>query len=62
MSETEIVSLDGKLEPEAKHETSRHDAALLSIAVSLKRIADTMDGTASGVCVTNTIFGRRRAD
>jgi hypothetical protein len=58
----EIVSLDGKLEPEAKNETGRHDAALISIAVSLKRIADTMDGTASGVCVNDTIFGRRRAD
>lgn len=31
----------------------------LSIAVSLKRIADTLDGTAAGVCVTETIFGRK---
>lgn len=32
----------------------------LSIAISLKRIADTMDGTAAGLCVTETIFGRAR--
>ena len=31
----------------------------LSIAISLKRIADTLDGSAAGVCVTETIFGRR---
>lgn len=30
----------------------------LSIAISLKRIADTMDGTAAGLCVTETIFGK----
>lgn len=33
---------------------------LCSIAVSLKRIADTLDGTTAGVCVTDTIFGGRR--
>ncbi len=33
-------------------------AALESIAISLKRIADTMDGTSAGLCVTETIFGR----
>jgi hypothetical protein len=32
-------------------------AALVSIAVSLKRIADTMDGTATGICITETLIG-----
>lgn len=33
---------------------------LSSIAASLKRIADTMDGTAAGVCISQTVFGGRR--
>jgi hypothetical protein len=37
--------LDGKLEIEAKNITTRiADAAFVSIAVSLKRIADALDG------------------
>jgi hypothetical protein len=36
--------LDGKLEPEAKPMLSVEDAALISIAISLKRIADFTDG------------------
>lgn len=31
----------------------------MSIALSLKRIADTLDGTAAGICVTQAIFGKR---
>lgn len=30
-----------------------------SIAISLKRIADVLDGTSTGMCVTETIFGRK---
>lgn len=33
---------------------------LTSIAESLKRIADTLDGTAAGVCVSETVFGGAR--
>lgn len=36
--------LDGKLEPEAQPAASMSDAALISIAVSLKRIADAVSG------------------
>lgn len=40
--------LDGKMEPEARNiNTSPSDAALVSIAVSLKRIADTFDNNGS---------------
>jgi hypothetical protein len=40
---------DGKFEPEAKDIiTSQSDAALVSIAVSLKRIADAFDSSDSG--------------
>lgn len=51
--------LDGKLEPETA--PMRDDAALYSIAISLKRIADTLGGTAAGLCVTETLLGGRRA-
>lgn len=58
----EASPLDGKFEPEAKTGcASPEHAALTSIAVSLKRIADTLDGTAAGVCVTETIFGGNRS-
>lgn len=30
-----------------------------SIAISLKRIADVLDGTATGQCVSETMFGRK---
>ena len=30
-----------------------------SIAISLKRIADTLDGTALGLDITETVFGRK---
>lgn len=36
-------TLDGKLEPEAKPEKTLMDACALSIAISLKRIADYME-------------------
>jgi hypothetical protein len=48
------------LEPEAETAVDPHHAALASIAVSLKQIADVLDGTAVGLCVTETIFGRNR--
>ena len=45
------MTLDGKLEPEAKDAASATEAAAISIAVSLKRIADAVAGTdqASGL-------------
>lgn len=43
-SAPEIISpLEGKLEPEARDCGLLSDAALLSIAISLKRIADTIE-------------------
>lgn len=33
-----------------------------SIAISLKRIADVLDGTAAGLCVTETLLGGRRPE
>lgn len=36
--------LDGKMEPEARDERSIQDAAMVSMAVSLKRIADVLSG------------------
>ena len=51
--------LDGKLEPEAKPiHTCISDAALLSIAVSMKRIADLLDGTTFDVSPESTFFGK----
>lgn len=54
--------LEGKFEPEARDAGTLSEAALTSIAVSLKRIADTIDGTAGGLCVTETLLGGRRND
>lgn len=51
--------LEGKLEPEARDCQSVQEAALLSLAVSMKRIADTMDGSATGICITETLIGGR---
>lgn len=42
--------LAGRLEPETSGIGS-DAAALYSIAISLKRIADVLDGTAAGLCV-----------
>lgn len=39
-----MADLTGKLEPEAQGASSPEAAALLSIAVSLKRLADAMGG------------------
>jgi hypothetical protein len=50
---------EGKLEPEARSQRTPEQAALTSIAVSLKRIADTLDGTTAGICVSQTIFAGR---
>jgi hypothetical protein len=67
MSEAEkldITEMFTDMEPVAlrsimlERRTGWGEAALLSIAVSLKRIADTLDGTAAGVPVGRTIFGR----
>lgn len=45
------------LEPDALKLRPDHDGQIrLSLAISLKRIADVLDGTALGLCVTQTIF------
>lgn len=43
-------------------EGERDSTALTSIAESLKRIADLLDGTTAGICVTETLLGGRRID
>ena len=48
--------LAGKLEPETACFWD-NSAALYSIAISLKRIADVLDGTSAGICVTETLLG-----
>lgn len=48
MSATEPSRLDGKLEPEAKNGcSSLTEAATLSLAISMKRIADVLEGGAT---------------
>ena len=39
-----MADFEGKLEPEARDSRDAKEAALFSIAVSLKRIADAIDG------------------
>lgn len=39
-----MIDMTGKLEPEAKEAKTHEEAAMTSIAVSLKRIADKLDG------------------
>jgi hypothetical protein len=49
---------DGLLEPASKEGmASLSEAALISLAISMKRIADTMDGTATGICISETLIG-----
>ena len=49
--------LDGRFEPEAKTVTTCiSDAALTSIAVSLKRIADAFDGGSRSQGIQDTLF------
>jgi hypothetical protein len=49
--------LDGRFEPEAKTVTTCiSDAALTSIAVSLKRIADAFDGGEKSQGIQNTLL------
>ena len=54
MSEPSLLA--GKLEPEMSG-FGYESAALYSIAISLKRIADVLDGTSAGICVTETLLG-----
>lgn len=65
MNKVDIGKMFEDMEPVAalagEHVSSIGEAALVSIAVSLKRLADTHDGTASGLCVTETVFGRNAA-
>jgi hypothetical protein len=54
---TKPHELDGKFEPESKAVTTCiSDAALTSIAVSLKRIADAFDGGEGSQGIQNTLF------
>jgi hypothetical protein len=54
---TKPHELDGKFEPQAKTvATCISDAALTSIAVSLKRIADALDGGDGTQGIKNTLF------
>lgn len=53
----ETSPLDGKLEPEAKDGcSSPSEAALVSMAVSLKRIADELAGIESRLGLIDTLF------
>ena len=47
--------LEGRLEPEASSASSPQEAAALSLAISMKRIADCLDGTALGVDVSGSV-------
>lgn len=55
---------DGQFEPPAEALAKMNpciplpEIAQASIAISLKRIADLLDGTAANLCVTETIFGK----
>jgi hypothetical protein len=64
MNKIDISEMFERMEPEAarsgEHVSSVGEAALVSIAISLKRLADTHDGTAAGLCVTETVFGARQ--
>lgn len=53
-------SLVGKLEPEAKEAKTPEEAALTSLAVSMKRIADKLDG-AHGHELDDMLFSAGRA-
>jgi hypothetical protein len=41
--------------------TENVETIYLSVAISLKRIADLLDGTTTGICVTETLLGGRRS-
>lgn len=56
---TEAEPAGERIEP-GNYGASPEHGALLSIAISLKRIADVLDGTAAGLCVTETLLGGRR--
>lgn len=60
MTDAEIDTLHAALEPQALPMGNYEVGATLSIAISLKRIADVLDGTAAGLCVTETLLGGRR--
>jgi hypothetical protein len=46
-----------QMEPLAVAACDENFVSLASIAISLKRIADTMDGSATGICITETLIG-----
>lgn len=55
-----IAAVEGSLETMGAEAAAA--LANLSTAISLKRIADTIDGTAAGLCVTENLLGGRRND
>lgn len=58
-----VGSLIEDLEPDARHgDPSPIEAHVRSIALSVKRIADLLDGTTLGVNVSKTIFGKANYD
>ena len=48
--------LEGKLEPEARDVTDANTAAFVSIAVSLKRLADHLAGTPTRTGVVDALY------
>lgn len=59
ISDPDAEGDENNLEPGTWGDTDA-DHVQCSIAISLKRIADTIDGTAAGLCVTETLLGGRR--
>jgi hypothetical protein len=56
-----ISPLEGKFEPEARAiVTNQSDAALVSIAVSLKRLADHLAGTAERSGLVDALYDTKR--
>ena len=47
--------LEGKYEPEARWVQTPNEAALMSIAISLKRIADQLDGSGGADRLTTSL-------
>lgn len=58
LNEAAVAFSDALNTPHPAEQDARE--AVASMADSLKRIADMLDGTAAGICVSQTIFGGRR--
>lgn len=55
-----MIDMTGKLEPEAKDAKTPEEAALTSIAVSLKRLADHLSGTDKRSGLVDAIYDAAR--